>query len=67
MILSKELETKKAGAFMNSIFNNDRSAVMAAHAARLSLVAAAVIAIGLLLGFGAVDLYEQANNWVMLA
>jgi hypothetical protein len=52
---------------MNSIFDNERSALLAAHAARLSLVAVAAIAIGLLLGFGAVDLYEQANNWVLLA
>ena len=52
---------------MNSIFCNERSAVTTRHARRLSIFALAVIVIGVMLGLGAVDLYETASRWVLLA
>jgi hypothetical protein len=33
----------------------------------MSLVAVAVLAVGILMGLGAVDLYETANGWVLQA
>jgi hypothetical protein len=52
---------------MSSIFQDERSAVMTRHARRLSIFALAVIAIGVLLGLGAVELYETASRWVLMA
>jgi hypothetical protein len=52
---------------MSSIFQDERSAVMTRHACRLSIFALAIIVIGALLGLGAVDLYETANRWVLMA
>lgn len=40
---------------------------MAMHAAVAALAALAVVAIGILFGFGALDLYETANSWVLQA
>jgi hypothetical protein len=61
------MTTTKSVRAMNSIFRDQRSALLIAHACRLSMVALAVIAVGILLGFSAADLYEQANRWVLLA
>jgi hypothetical protein len=52
---------------MMSMMRDHRSSLLAKHAAIMSLVALAVIAVGVLLGFGALDLYETANGWVLRA
>jgi hypothetical protein len=52
---------------MMSMIRDHRSSLMARHAAVASLMALAVIAVGVLLGFGAADLYEVANHWVLQA
>jgi hypothetical protein len=52
---------------MRDILHDHRSSLIAKHAAILSLVALAVIAVGILMGLGAVDLYETANGWILQA
>lgn len=52
---------------MTKMMRDHRSSLVAKHAAIVSLLALAVVAIGLLMGFGAVDLYETANGWVLQA
>jgi hypothetical protein len=52
---------------MMQMVRDHRSSLLAKHAAIMSLVALAVAAIGLLMGLGAVDLYETANSWVLHA
>ena len=50
---------------MTNMLRDQRSSLLAKHAAILSLVALAVMAVGILMGLGAVDLYEAANSWVL--
>ena len=52
---------------MMNMIRDHRSALLAKHAAIMSLVALAVVAVGILMGLGAVDLYETANGWVLRA
>ena len=52
---------------MTKIARDHRSSLIAKHAAIMSLLALAVVAIGILKGLGAVDLYETANGWVLQA
>ncbi|MGH6887171.1 MAG: hypothetical protein ACREGK_13980 [Geminicoccales bacterium] len=52
---------------MMDILRDHRSSLIAKHAAITSLVAVAVLAVGILMGLGAVDLYETANGWVLQA
>jgi hypothetical protein len=52
---------------MLSILRDQRSSLMARHAGPAALMALAVIAVGGLMGLGAVDLYETANGWVLRA
>ena len=49
------------------MMRDHRSSLMAKHAAIISLVALAVVAVGALLGLGALDLYETANRWILVA
>jgi hypothetical protein len=60
-------ETTKLVNLMMQMVRDHRSSLLAKHAAIMSLVALAVVAVGLLMGFGAVDLYETANGWVLQA
>jgi ABC-type polysaccharide/polyol phosphate export permease len=50
---------------MTSMIRDHRSSLLAKHAAIMALVALAVMAVGILMGLGAVDLYEAANSWVL--
>jgi hypothetical protein len=52
---------------MMDILRDQRSSLMAKHASIITLVAAAVAAVGVLMGLGAADLYETANSWILLA
>jgi hypothetical protein len=52
---------------MMNILRDQRSSVTPRHAGLATLVALAVIAVGILMGLGAVDLYETANGWVLRA
>jgi hypothetical protein len=52
---------------MMDMIRDHRSSLLAKHAAIMSLVALASIAVGILMGLGALDLYETANNWVLRA
>jgi len=52
---------------MMKMARDHRSSLIAKHAAVMSFLALAVVAVGLLLGFGALDLYETANGWVLQA
>jgi|Tabmets5t2r1_1033131.scaffolds.fasta_scaffold517991_2 hypothetical protein len=52
---------------MMKMMRDHRSSLMAKHAAIISLVALAVVAVGALMGLGALDLYETANRWVLVA
>jgi hypothetical protein len=52
---------------MMNMIRDHRSSLIAKHAAILSLVALAVVVVGVLMGLGAVDLYETANGWVLRA
>ena len=52
---------------MMKMMRDHRSSLMAKHAAIISLVALAVVAVGALLGLGALDLYETANRWILVA
>ena len=52
---------------MMNIFRNQRSSLKPRHAGLTTLVALAVVAVGILMGLGAVDLYETANSWVLRA
>lgn len=60
-------ETTTSVNLMMQMVRDHRSSLLAKHAAIMSLVALAVVAVGLLMGFGAVDLYETANGWVLQA
>lgn len=60
-------EATRIASPMTSMMRDHRSSLLAKHAAIMSLVAVAVIAVGVLLGFGALDLYETANGWVLRA
>ena len=50
---------------MNLLHDQSRSAI-ARNAGMLTVMALAAVAIGLLMGFGAIDLYESATEWVLL-
>jgi hypothetical protein len=50
-----------------NIVRDQRSSVMPRHAGVVTLVALAVVAVGILMGLGAVDLYETAGRWVLRA
>jgi hypothetical protein len=52
---------------MMKMMRDHRSSLMAKHAAIISLVALAVVAVGALMGLGALELYETANRWVLVA
>ena len=52
---------------MMKMMRDHRSSLMAKHAAIISLVALAVVAVGALMGLGALDLYEAANRWILVA
>ena len=52
---------------MKNMLRDHNSSLVARHAAVLSLVAVAVTAVGILMGLGAVDLYETASSWVLRA
>lgn len=57
---------------MMNILRDQRSSTMPQHAAvaTLGVVALAVLAaaaVGIVVGLGAVDLYETANGWVLRA
>jgi hypothetical protein len=52
---------------MMNILRNQRSSLMPRHAGVVTLVALAVVAVGILMGLGAVDLYETADGWVLRA
>jgi len=52
---------------MMNILRNQRSSLTRRHAGLTTLVALAVVAVGILMGLGAVDLYETANSWVLRA
>jgi hypothetical protein len=57
---------RDASAMMN-MFRDHRSSLLAKHAAIMSLMALAVVAVGILMGLGTVDLYETASTWVLEA
>jgi hypothetical protein len=52
---------------MMNILRDQRSSSMPRHASVVTLAALAVVAVGILIGLGAVDLYETANGWVLRA
>ena len=52
---------------MMNMFRDHRSSLLAKHAAIMALVAVAAIGVGILMGFGALDLYETAGSWVLQA
>ncbi len=52
---------------MMKILCDQRSALLPRYARLASLVALTVIAVGILMGLGAVDLYETASRWVLQA
>jgi hypothetical protein len=52
---------------MMNMFRDHRSSLLAKHAAIMSLMALAVVAVGILMGLGTVDLYETASTWVLEA
>jgi hypothetical protein len=52
---------------MMNILGDQRSSLAPRHAHLVALTALAVIAVGVLMGLGAVDLYETANRWVLRA
>jgi hypothetical protein len=52
---------------MMNILRDQQSSLISRHAGLVTMMALAVVAVGLLMGFGAVDLYETANNWVLKA
>jgi hypothetical protein len=52
---------------MTKMMRDHRSSLIAKHAAIISLVALAVVAVGVLLRLGALDLYETASHWFLLA
>jgi hypothetical protein len=64
---SSHQETTKSANPMMKMVHDHRSSLIAKHAAIMSLLALAVVAVGILMGFGAVDLYETANGWVLQA
>jgi hypothetical protein len=49
------------------IVRDQRSSLIARHAGLVTVLALATVAIGLLMGFGAVELYEAANGWLLYA
>ena len=52
---------------MMNMLRDQRSSLMPRHAGVVTLVALAVVAVGILMGLGAVDLYETADRWVLRA
>jgi hypothetical protein len=52
---------------MKNILSDQRSSLTPKHAQLVALTALAVIAAGVLMGLGALDLYEAANGWVLQA
>jgi hypothetical protein len=52
---------------MMKMIRDHHSSLLAKHAAIMSLVALATIAVGILLGLGAIDLYETTSQWVLRA
>lgn len=51
---------------MNNL-RDQRSSLISRHANLVTVLALAAVAIGLLMGIGAVDLYEAAHGWVLRA
>jgi hypothetical protein len=53
---------------MLNILRDQRSSSLTSRHARLvALTALTVVAVGILMGLGAVDLYETADRWVLRA
>lgn len=52
---------------MMKILSDQRSSLTPRHAGVAMVLALGVIAVGILMGLGAVDLYETANGWVLRA
>lgn len=52
---------------MMNILADQRSSLTPRHAGVATVLALTVIAVGILMGFGAIDLYETANGWVLRA
>jgi hypothetical protein len=52
---------------MNILRDQRSSSLTPKHARVVALSALAVIAVGILMGLGAVDLYETADRWVLRA
>lgn len=48
-----------------NILRDQRSSLISRHAGLVTVLALATVAIGLLMGFGAVELYEAADSWVL--
>jgi hypothetical protein len=48
-----------------NILRDQRSSLISRHAGLVTVLALATVAIGLLMGFGAVELYEAADGWVL--
>jgi hypothetical protein len=52
---------------MMNVIRDQRSSLLPRHAGGATLVALAAVAVGILMGLGAVELYETANSWVLRA
>jgi hypothetical protein len=52
---------------MMNMLGDQRSSLLPRHAGVATLVALAAVAVGILMGLGAVELYETANSWVLRA
>lgn len=50
-----------------NILRDQRSSSISRHARLVTVLALAAVAIGLMMGFGAAELYETANGWVLRA
>jgi hypothetical protein len=49
------------------ILRDERSSVLARHAGLWSVMMIGAIAVGVLLGLGALEHYDQASRWVLRA
>jgi hypothetical protein len=58
---------KVASAMMNILRDQRSSSLTSRHARLVALTALTVVAVGILMGLGAVDLYETADRWVLRA
>jgi hypothetical protein len=52
---------------MMNILHDQRSAILSRYVSLVALVALTVAGFGILMGLGAVDLYERASYWVLQA